>query len=814
MRVQAEHWLDIGRGDVVWCTPGTDSPHAVWNTLVGPWSRGAEVVLSESEPDALERLDLLYRLGPTILYQTPADYRALAEVDRLERYRSARLRRLVCTGDVLDPEVAEEFENRWGMTIHEGYGQAETGVLVANGADGSVKAGSLGRALPGHHVSIVDGEGNELPTGIEGDLAVRGRPPTMFAGYWDAPEETKAAFRGDWYITGDVALADEEGYLWFVGRAEDVITSSGRTFGPAEVEHALRGHAAIAAAAVVGIRDLQRGGHFVRAFVVPRPGQAGSEQLQAEVRQYAADLLPEQQVPREIVFVDELPTVAGKISRHALRERPVGGRPLWDLPPTSDPLLEAPPADEIERPTTIVAAAAPAAEAAPEAPPSPAPAHDPSPELVVVPPVAPEPVLEPPSYEPVSRPEPRVELVAEPSPDPVADALPEPVAEALPEPEPVEELEAEPSPEPVAEALHEPVAEALPQPEPEPVEELVVAPSSEPVAEALPEPEPEPDIALDRDPEPAGEVVLPAEPVDEPRPEPPLVELRREPEPEPQPPPVSEAEGQTVPPLAADAEPAQVPAQQPEPISLRAPTPEREPQPAEREPEPAPEPEPELGAVAQAQPPHEAEQPARHLPEFPLVEDPEEVSPIPGELLPDFVVPPDPDRFAPPRVERDLPPTDPEPEEEDLGPLPDYVIDPHAPRSAEPRVRPAEPQDREPATPTFGLAPSFGTPRAEPPSEPDPSSSTGLNFPAVASFQIPTNGPRSESDKPERTTPRRRGAGPAKSAKSRSQEEPGDEGVEAGWMEGLSNRLSAYSLAEEQEGATDAERVDEPNPDD
>jgi len=118
------------------------------------------------------------------------------------------------------------------MTIHDGYGQTETNIVVANGAEDGFRPGSLGRALPGHHVGIIDAEGNELPVGIEGDLAVRGRPPTLFAGYWESPDETKSAFRGDWYLTGDVAIADEDGFLWFVGRAEDVITSRGRTFGP------------------------------------------------------------------------------------------------------------------------------------------------------------------------------------------------------------------------------------------------------------------------------------------------------------------------------------------------------------------------------------------------------------------------------------------------------------------------------------------------------------------------------------------------------------------------------------------------------
>ncbi|MGH3127857.1 MAG: acyl-CoA synthetase, partial [Gaiellaceae bacterium] len=345
-RVQAEHWLDAGRGDAVWCTAESTSPLTMWNSVIGPWSRGAEVVLQQGTFDADERLDLMFRLGPSILCQSAGEYRALAEHPKLERFRSPRLRRLVSTGDVLDPEVVAVFEERWGMSIADGYGQAETNIVVANLADGAVKPGSCGRALPGHHVAVIDDQGNELPHGIEGDLAVRGRPPTLFAGYWELPEETKSAFLGDWYLTGDVAHVDEEGYFTFVGRAEDVISSSGRTFGPYDVERVLDGHPAIARTAVVGIRDLQRGGHFVRAYVVPHRAAADSEQGEAELREYAAQTLPTQQVPREIVFVEELPIIGWKISRHELRERPLGGRPLWETPTTEpeDSPAPAPPA--------------------------------------------------------------------------------------------------------------------------------------------------------------------------------------------------------------------------------------------------------------------------------------------------------------------------------------------------------------------------------------------------------------------------------------------------------------------------------------
>ena len=446
-RVQAEHWLDVGRGDAVWCTSDAASPLTMWNTVIGPWSRGAEVVLHEGEFDADERLDLMFRLGPSILCQSPAEYAALAAHPKLERFRSPRLRRLVSTGDFLDPEVVAVFEERWG-TDH--LRRVRPGRDEHRGGTSRRRCGPAGLARP--RAPRPPRRDHRRP-GQRASCRHRGRPrrprpaaDACFAGYWELPEETKSAFLGDWYLTGDVAHVDEEGFFTFVGRAEDVITSSGGTFGPFDVERVLTGHRAIAAAAVVGIRDLQRGGHFVRAFVVPKTGAEGSEQLEAELRQYAAQTLPDPQVPREIVFVDELPTFGPKVSRHVLRERPLAGRPLWEMPPTSEPEMEGaaplpPPIDgefsprvdrglETPQPRTPVALVSESQPVLPEPPPS----------VPVPPPMVPEP--EPTPLQPES---------VLPAPEPVAEALPQL------EPEPVVEVVPEPDPEPA------PVAEALPQ---------------------------------------------------------------------------------------------------------------------------------------------------------------------------------------------------------------------------------------------------------------------------------------------------------------------------------------------------------------
>jgi hypothetical protein len=781
-RVQAEHWLDVGRGDAVWCTSDAASALTMWNTIAGPWSRGAEIVLHDGAFDLDERLDLLFRLGPSIVCQSPAEYRALAEHRRLERFRSPRLRRLVSTGDYLDPEVVAVFEERWGMTISDGYGQAETNIVVGNLADAAAQPGSMGRALPGYHVAIIDDQGNELPAGIEGDLAVRGRPPTLFAGYWELPEETKSAFVGDWYLTGDVAHVDEDGAFTFVGRAEDVITSSGRTFGPFDVERVLTGHAAIAAAAVVGIRDLQRGGHFVRAFVVPRAGAAGSEQLEAELRQYAAQTLPDQQVPREIVFVEELPVTGWKVSRHALRERPLAGRPLWDLPPTSEPDMEEarplpPPIDSEFSPRVDRSADVPPPVAlVPESPPEPV-----APEVVTPPPVLvpePEPAA-PPDPEPMLRmPEPVAEAVpaVEPEPEPIVEpepvlefVLPEPVVEPEPttaEPEPVAEAApvVVPEPEPEPEREPEPVAEAAPiiDPEPEP----------EPVAEAAPIIEPE------REPEPVAEAAPIIEPEPEPEPVAELVEPEWEPEVEPEPEPVAEA---AVPEPETTEEPEE-PESEPEPESV-APPPTLVVLP-ELDPEPEPEHTPEFGGTQDE---------AAPLPEYVLDEPngpPPVVVPDSGkpELgpLPEYVVGTSASSAPPPPAPSAL-----DEEEEDLGPLPDFVVDPTLP----PELRPPPPPPRqEPEAPPS--PPPLKVPTS---AKPEPTMSNaaaaGLYFPPTVAFPVP----REDDDEPrEKRAPRRRPTAESKNKKrSTPPAEPGDEGAEVGWMAGLSNRLSAYSLSDD-----------------
>jgi acyl-coenzyme A synthetase/AMP-(fatty) acid ligase len=810
-RAAAEHWLDAGRGDAVWAPGDAGSALATWHALVGPWSRGAETLLQDGPFDPLERLDLIYRLGVTVCCMSPAEYAAVAELREVARFQPPQLRRLVSTGDYLDPEVSAVFEQAWGLTIHDAYSQAETGVVVANSGEAGFKPGSIGLPLPGHQVAIIDDHGNELAPGIEGELAVRGRPPTLFAGYWESPDETKQAFRGDWYVTGDIATVDQEGFFWFVARSSDMITSKGEQFGPHEIERALRAQESVARAAVVGVRDLEFGGEFVRAFVVPAARFQGSEQLEAELRQEVSQVLPDHAVPREIEFVDELPTApGGKVRRLELREHLVVGQPLWDLPPTTDAEAEPEPdlwgsmlapwsgpeaETEAEASVAPEAQADPALEALPDyivrpAEPEPAPAveHEPSviePDVVQPEPVAEaEPLLEPTPHYVV---EPQVVEPSDPETPPELEAVPaEPTRE---EPQPEVEPEVEPGPpELEAEVIPEPPPALAVVPEPaqeeEPVALRPLPDEPEPVAELEPEAEPEHvsefSSVASFEPEPVVEMEPPElEAVPDPEHEvEPVLEAMPEPEPEialePKPP-------------ALEAEPE--PDQDVEPLATEAwkPLPSLEPL-ADLEQEAAAEPESEAEPVAEV---HAEPEPALE----PL---PEAVwTPVPGaEPEPDTEPT---DAFSELVVEQ----------EPDPGALPDYIVDPDKPIDQPTRSAPPPPPEPKPESLQAQTSPGSAAASAEP--EP---SLESLGLPPLTEFPGTTpDRPPLKRRRPERSTtePSERPAEPDKKRRrrrTRSEGEPGDEEEGMGWMDGLSNRLSAYSLADEGEGATDDDKVE------
>jgi acyl-coenzyme A synthetase/AMP-(fatty) acid ligase len=319
-RMQAERWLAARPGDLVWCTAATGWAKSIWNVLLGPWSAGASIVLHEGAFDPEERFRLLSELGVSVLCQAPTEYRLMAKLSGLDRFDLSRVRHMVSAGEPLNPEVIKAFRDAFGLTIHDGYGQTENTLLVGNFPGAEIRPGSMGLPSPGHEIGVIDEDGQVVEVGEEGDIALGGRPPSLFREYYRAPDETAAVFRGGWYVTGDRATRDEDGYLWFTGRADDVINSAAYRIGPFEVESALLEHAGVAESAVVGKPDPDRG-LIVKAFVVLRPGVSGSDALVRELQEHCKQVTAPYKYPREIEFVDELPkTRSGKIRRVELRK--------------------------------------------------------------------------------------------------------------------------------------------------------------------------------------------------------------------------------------------------------------------------------------------------------------------------------------------------------------------------------------------------------------------------------------------------------------------------------------------------------------
>jgi acetyl-CoA synthetase/medium-chain acyl-CoA synthetase len=256
----------------------------------------------------------------------PTIFRSLVLED-LRAWRFPSLRSCVAAGEPLNPEVIGTWKQHTGLEIRDGYGQTETCCLVGNYRGLQIKPGSMGKPSPGYEIAIIGDDARPLPAGKEGDIGVRvtpTRPVGLFKEYWKDPAVNAASIRGDYYITGDRAMADEDGYLWFVGRADDVILSAGYRIGPFEVESALLEHPSVAESAVVSSPDPIRG-EVVKAFVVLKPGRAGSDELAKELQEHCKSVTAAYKYPRKIEFVSGLPkTVSGKIRRLELRNKEWG----------------------------------------------------------------------------------------------------------------------------------------------------------------------------------------------------------------------------------------------------------------------------------------------------------------------------------------------------------------------------------------------------------------------------------------------------------------------------------------------------------
>ncbi|MEH7187470.1 acetate--CoA ligase [Bacillus toyonensis] len=331
---QTAKWvLDLKEDDVYWCTA---DPGWVTGTAYGifaPWLVGASNVIlgGRFSPDTW--YEALQDYGVTVWYSAPTAFRMLmgAGQDAIKKYDLSQVRHVLSVGEPLNPEVIRWGMNAFGLRIHDTWWMTETGgQVICNYPCMEIRPGSMGKPIPGVKAAIVDNEGNEVPPYTMGNLAIGKGWPAMMRGIWNNQQKYESYFMpGDWYVSGDSAYMDEDGYFWFQGRIDDVIMTSGERVGPFEVESKLIEHAAVAEAGVIGIPDPVRG-EIIKAFIALRAGYEPSDELKEEIRQFVKKGLAAHAAPRQIEFRDKLPkTRSGKIMRRVLK--------AWELNlPTGD----------------------------------------------------------------------------------------------------------------------------------------------------------------------------------------------------------------------------------------------------------------------------------------------------------------------------------------------------------------------------------------------------------------------------------------------------------------------------------------------
>lgn len=315
-------WMDLRESDVHWTLTDTGWAKAAWGLLFPQMLIGCTTVLYDAPGlDVDAHLEAFAKIGVTTFCGPPTVYRLFAQKD-LSKYDLSSLRRCLGAGEPLNPEVIRYWKEHTGTTIADGYGQTETINIVGNFPGVETRSGSMGKPVPGFDVDIVDDAGNVLPDNEVGHIAIRTsgeRPAGLFHGYLRDGKLITDSFRNGWYYTGDTASRDADGYLWFVGRSDDLISSAGYRISPFEVESALLEHDKIVESAVVGVPDETRG-QLVKAYVILTAGVEGTDELAKEIQEFCKNLTAPYKYPREIEFVSELPkTISGKIRRVELR---------------------------------------------------------------------------------------------------------------------------------------------------------------------------------------------------------------------------------------------------------------------------------------------------------------------------------------------------------------------------------------------------------------------------------------------------------------------------------------------------------------
>ena len=310
-------------GDALWSPADWAWMAGLMDVIFPGWFHGCKVVATAMKGfEAEEAYRILAQHEVTLALLTPTMLKLMRQVpDPLSRY-DLKLRAVLSGGEAVGAGLLEWAQRELKLSINEGFGQTECNVILGNNGNVfPIKPGSLGKPTPGSVVKIIDDDGNEMPVGEEGHIACQRPDPVMLLEYLNKPEATREKFIGDWLITGDVGHMDEDGYFWFHGRGDDVITSSGYRIGPGEIEDALLKHDVVQMVAVIGVPDAVRT-EVIKAFVIPVPGSDTSEATVDELRDFVRSRLARHEVPKMIEFVDSLPmTTTGKIMRRELRER-------------------------------------------------------------------------------------------------------------------------------------------------------------------------------------------------------------------------------------------------------------------------------------------------------------------------------------------------------------------------------------------------------------------------------------------------------------------------------------------------------------
>ena len=323
----AKYVLNLKEDDIYWCTADPGWVTGTSYGMFGPWSNGISQVVYEGGFKASKWYSILEKYKINIWYSAPTAIRMLMKAgdELVKKHDFSSLRDIYSVGEPLNPEAVIWSKNVFGIPFHDTWWQTETGsILIANYPAQDIKPGSMGTPFPGIEATILDNDWNELSAGKEGHLAIKPGWPSMFKAYWGNEELYKSRFKNGWYITGDRAKKDEDGYFHFIGRADDVIISSGHLIGPFEVESVLIEHPAVAEAAAIGKPD-KMATEVVKVFVALNDGYEPSEELIIEIRQFARKKLTAYARPREIEFVDSLPkTRSGKIVRRLLKARELG----------------------------------------------------------------------------------------------------------------------------------------------------------------------------------------------------------------------------------------------------------------------------------------------------------------------------------------------------------------------------------------------------------------------------------------------------------------------------------------------------------